>query len=282
MANEPNLTRLLTAEMTTRQAVERALAEAAADAERTIRGLDRRRNVGSRVELAQVRLVLREIRIQQRKLWDTVSDEVEEGVKRAETGARQSVNVLHRVAVAAGVDVPRSSYEARARAVVRASIARETLSKRELSATVYKHQALTNGWVESTLRAGIGSGKTAREIALQVQKFISPSTPGGAAYAAKRLARTELANAYHAGTRAGYADNPFVERVAWRLSGSHPKPDICDELADAGPYDSGEVPDKPHPHCLCTLIPEEVEEEEFIRRFNRGDYNAWLRQSDVA
>lgn len=268
--------------MTTRQAVERALMEAANDAQATITRLLGRRGVGARGELAQVRLVLREIRYQQRLLWDTVTDEVGAGIKRAEKGAQQSVNSLHKIAVAAGVNVPRSSYEARARAVVRAAIVRETLSKQELSKAVYGHRALTMGWVESTLRAGIGSGKTAREIALTVQRFISPSTPGGAAYAAKRLARTELANAYHAGTRAGYQDNPFVEGVDWRLSGSHPRTDICDTYAGNGPYDTNKVPNKPHPQCLCILVPAVVEEEEFIRRFNRGDYNTWLRQSDVA
>lgn len=41
--------------------------------------------------------------------------------------------------------------------------------------------------------------------------------------------------------------------IGWRLSASHPEPDICDGLV--GIYRKNEVPDIPHPQCLCYWIP---------------------------
>jgi len=276
------LVRLLNAEMATRQAVDRLLADAASSAEDAIRALGRNQSVGATVQRAQLRGVLAEVRAQQTTLWEGVRTETTRGVGRAQVAAMQGVEDLASVATRAGVSIPRSSYTARSSAVVRAAIARETLSRQELSATVYKHRALSMGYVETALRRGMGRGATVRAIAKDVQRFISPSTPGGSAYAARRLARTEVANAYHAGSRAGYKDNPFVEKVDWRISGSHPKPDDCDDLADQGPYRPHEVPDKPHPNCLCSLVPVTVSEEDFIRAFNRGSYDEWLDQSGAA
>ena len=49
--------------------------------------------------------------------------------------------------------------------------------------------------------------------------------------------------------------NNNVNQVNWVLSGSHPRPDICDTLADNGPYDVLNIPAQPHPNCMCYLQP---------------------------
>ena len=80
-------------------------------------------------------------------------------------------------------------------------------------------------------------------------------------YAARRLARTEITAAAGRATINAAAANPFVNKIQWRLSASHPKIDICDDYAHGGPNGDGvyaidQVPDyPPHPQCLCALLP---------------------------
>jgi len=78
----------------------------------------------------------------------------------------------------------------------------------------------------------------------------------------RRIARTEAANAFHLAQIRATEDDPEVIGYHWRLSGSHPKPDICDEYArmdfglGPGVWPKDRVPRvKPHPHCMCYLVP---------------------------
>jgi hypothetical protein len=135
--------------------------------------------------------------------------------------------------------------------------------------------------VEGIINESLLSGRSAREIASLVHKYINPRTPGGASYAAMRLGRTELNNAFHTTSIRMATDDPFVDRMRWNLSGSHPRPDICNELASAvnrsgwepGEYSVGQIPGKPHPQCLCftTTIP--ISEEAFLRNIHAGKYD---------
>lgn len=85
---------------------------------------------------------------------------------------------------------------------------------------------------------------------------VTTRTPYGTvgSYAARRLARTEITAAAGRATITANIANPWVDATEWKLSPSHPKVDICDELA--GVYAVDNVPSYPaHPHCLCYLIP---------------------------
>lgn len=150
----------------------------------------------------------------------------------------------------------------------------------DLSKSVYRGQAFTTGKIDDIVNQGILLGKSAREIATDVKGFINPKTPGGVRYAAHRLGRTELNNAYHETSRRSYDEAPFVEAVRWIISGSHPRPDTCDEYAQDDParlgqgvYKTNDVPDKPHPNCFCYIIPVTPDPDEFLRKLKRGDYN---------
>lgn len=81
-------------------------------------------------------------------------------------------------------------------------------------------------------------------------------------YDLRRIARTEMATAHHRATLAATADDPDIIGYRWRLSASHPEPDICDWYANIelglgkGVWPRDQAPrQKAHPHCMCALIP---------------------------
>lgn len=82
-------------------------------------------------------------------------------------------------------------------------------------------------------------------------------------YFAERIARTELARAYHDGFLARWDGDENCIAYQWRLSGRHPVYDICDLYAKAnlyglgaGIFPKGKVPLIPaHPNCMCFLKP---------------------------
>lgn len=126
--------------------------------------------------------------------------------------------------------------------------------------------------IDALLDEGIRTGRSAFDIAADLEQFLTPGAalkrttkPYGrnASYHAMNLGRTEIAYAHSNATRAaGYA-NPLVDGWEWALSASHPKIDICDELATIGmagerlrdpyPLDGAEpvVVKDSHPQCLC-------------------------------
>lgn len=162
------------------------------------------------------------------------------------------------------------------------------LSRREngyrLSERVYRNSVLSKGYVDKAINNGLLLGKSTAEIARDVRGFISPNVRGGAGYAAKRLARTEVVNAYHRTSIRRYQETPWVDEARWNLSGSHPKPDICNEYAEdshtrggeAGVWLVSEIPAKPHPNCLCYVTPMDIGLGEFARRFKSGQFDAYI------
>lgn len=78
----------------------------------------------------------------------------------------------------------------------------------------------------------------------------------------KTIARTEIANAYHQTQIVLTEEDKDIIGYRWRLSKSHPKPDICDYLANVdygigkGVHPKDKVPRvKAHPNCMCYLEP---------------------------
>lgn len=100
--------------------------------------------------------------------------------------------------------------------------------------------------------------------------------PKDTCYEALRLARTEMSMAALEGTYAAGKTNFSYKGVQWMLSGSHPVPDICDDLASAdlyglgaGCYPEGDEPPHPHPNCLCFVVPLVMDTDELIDRIER-------------
>lgn len=141
-----------------------------------------------------------------------------------------------------------------------------------LSKQVYKTKQLTAGWVDDIINRGLVSGWSAKQLSDAIIPSISPNVRGGVSYAANRLARTEINNAYHAASWDRYNRSAIVEEVEWLLSSSHPEDDICNDYAAESPFKKNAVPAKPHPNCYCYIVPRLPAEEEFLERLFAGEY----------
>lgn len=230
--------------------------------------------VGNEIRRSQLRLVLREIRLAQDQLWQhDIKRVIQDGRVAGMKAAQDAVEAIERVVYASIADGPAEAVlngiNAAARAGIDAAVDR---IPKDLSERVYKHSALSQGLVERTVQSGIIQGLSASEMAQSVYHLISPRTPGGISYAARRLARTEINNAFHTQQTLKAKNNPFVRQVIWKLSGSHPKPDECNDYA-AKRYDPEDVPGKPHPQCLCYMTYDVMSPDEFVKAMESGKFD---------
>lgn len=93
----------------------------------------------------------------------------------------------------------------------------------------------------------------------------------GVAYNALRLARNEIQIAHHRMTDEIYQHAPWVEGIFIRLSPGHPETDICDEYANGGPYQPGEVQLPLHVQCMCTQAAKVMPRDRFL-----GNVRGWM------
>lgn len=262
------------------------LETAAKDLQQRIAQLERLASTFSEsVRLNQLRLALSQIRHEQLQMFLTIGDEIRAGQLAAATIAEADLERLARVAFAAldarAADAFIDSLLATAEGGIKTLYAR---TPRELSARLYRNGVWSTDHIETLIRNGILRGASARELARDVYRFVSPTAPGGASYVSMRLARTEINNAFHNQQIAGF-EGPWVEAVQWNLSGSHKKPDECNRLATAdqyglggGKFPPGKVPGKPHPQCLCYLTAVSVSPEQFARDVKAGKFDDELRK----
>lgn len=257
----------------------KVLEGAARDIQRRIARL--KPGVGEQIRAAQLRLVLREITLILRRVWGVkIADIIDRGREESMMTAQAAVEALEGVLHAALPDDVAEALSDGLRLAATAGIKRDAARRpRELSSRVYKNQALTTGAVTAMIRRGLVEGLSAKELAKDVHDYISPSTPGGAAYAAMRLARTEINNAFHEQQIEG-ANRPGVTGVKWNLSGSHVVPDECNIFAEtdqhgmgAGVFPPGKVPDRPHPQCFCYLTYETMTADEFATAMASGSFD---------
>lgn len=162
-------------------------------------------------------------------------------------------------------------------------VTRMTQSRFPLSERIYRSEVWASGVLENKINSALARQLSAKEFAKEVKDFFKPDTPGGARYAALRLGRTELNNAFHASSVSNVAGAPWVEAMKWHLSRSHPKADDCDTLANADGFDMGagvfpvkDVPRKPHPQCFCYVTPITVDEDEFVKSLLGGQYDRYI------
>lgn len=153
---------------------------------------------------------------------------------------------------------------------VRSFMDRATSSYTPLSQSVYNTTTKVGKALDNAINQALLQGDTARDFAARIKGFIDPGTPGGASYAAMRLARTEINNAFHAGSVDRYARSGMVKRVIWLNSLSHPEGDECDDLARRKYFPIDKVPKKPHPQCLCYIVPDMMSPEEFMASLLSG------------
>lgn len=144
--------------------------------------------------------------------------------------------------------------EKNARQGIDALEARLKMSSFTLSQKVNKSYAVQTGMIDRLLNVAIATQMSEEELADRLRQYINPSAPGGVSYAAKRLARTEISNAYHATMIQRAISSPAVSALRWILSGSHKIPDQCNDYAGQA-FKPEKCPNKPHPLCMCTIEP---------------------------
>jgi len=260
----------------------RLLLEAAAEAERVVLAH------GSKgaIEKTRARQAVAALRQVSLDTWGEVDGITRAGVKAAAKSAALSERWMSRTLEAKfGESIPEweKAIGYSAQNGIDALLAKQK-NAIPLSERVYHARALTDGKVDDTVSRGLLLQKSAAQIAKDVRQYISPDTPGGTSYAANRLARTEINNAFHTQQVASRAEEPWTQSFTWNISGSHPKPDECNEYGEKthftggqpGEYRVGDVPGKPHPNCLCYVTTNTIDEDEFVDSFMAGKYNSYM------
>lgn len=287
-ADQNPLRRYLKVQSALDRELARILMDAARDGERRIAALGARQGVSAAVGAAQYARIVLELRRTHAQLWAALTPAIENGLLRAGKEAADLENAVNRLLFGTRVGDTVRALEAAQRAAA-ASTVRTYMASTDngipLSEAVYRVRQLSTGMVDREVARGILLGEGWKEIAGRVKEMIRPDVKGGVSYAAKRLGRTELNNAFHTAQIAQREDSPFTKGFQWHLSGSHPVPDECNEYAEKvhsrggepGVFSVGSVPKKPHPNCLCYLTTVLVEDEEFQRTLARGGYDSYLR-----
>lgn len=252
--------------------------------------------IGAAVRSEQLLRTQQAMHAEMGRLWTRVGDQTRTSQSVAAAAAAQTMldgseSVL--ASLFSEADRALMAASARAQAARSVEVLRERLSgtsHKPLSEAVYDQAALSSGKIDDIVNNAIARGASAVDLARDVRAFVNPNTPGGVRYAAMRLGRTELNNAFHAAQVREAQQSPFIEGVKWELSGSHPVPDECNRFAEQehvtgweeGVFRPEEVPSKPHPNCLCYTIPVTVDQKEFLKAFQEGKYDRYLSQHGVS
>lgn len=135
----------------------------------------------------------------------------------------------------------------------------------QLSQRLYNLDQSTRRAVSDTVVQAVAEQVSARELASRLETALAAPNVANPRYAAMRVARTEINNAHREAHIASTLDpqtgalKPYIQAIGWRLSLSHPAPDICDIWAGhdsgfgPGNYSPGDVPTD-HPHGLCFTV----------------------------
>jgi DNA-binding transcriptional regulator YhcF (GntR family) len=138
---------------------------------------------------------------------------------------------------------------------------------------VNRHMTEAADALDAIIDGGIGTGVSANTLAKDIASLIlgeeidtgayglDPSDLSGLKtiwYDSRRIAVSEINNAYRESNNQALQVSGIVEAARWQLSGRHYIEDECDDLAAGssdglleGFYYLDEWPEAPHPFCLC-------------------------------
>jgi hypothetical protein len=156
----------------------------------------------------------------------------------------------------------------------------------------------TKRTVQNIVALGIKEGKSAKAIAREIDNYIRPTSAsykspfayfrerfaktktaqifgkligkgyikeGSVSYQSFRIARTEINTTARETMNRMYKGVKFVKGFEWHLSGSHPSYDyeeICEKYARKKFFK--EIPDNPHPNCMCYTTTVLVDPKKFL------------------
>ena len=264
------------------------LVEAAEDANDQVSALANNSSFSAGVRTAQLRLVMSTIKDILNDVFDGITPLIRDGQGAEAQAAVEALTETDRqyledaFQTTAAVRDFIDSQKLQAKIQVVNAVNRMTKSDIPLSKRVYRTKALAQRWVQRDLTIGIAKGSSAKEIAQVVRKHIRPNTPGGVSYAALRLGRTELNNAFHATSVELSQDRPWIQGMAWNLSSVHQfdpqRVEIC-ETYSGQIFEVNNVPAKPHPQCRCFVTPVLEPVDVFIRNLTAGQYRDWIEKA---
>lgn len=258
------------------------LKEASKRSSRAADELAKTRKFGSATRAAQQKMLAKEMNDEMRRLSESMGHLIMFGEREAALAAITAEEWMQKeLFKKMGSDVSRS-LKYSARAGMDSFVSREE-NKRRLSRLVYGNFNVWSGRIGREVSIGLLRGLSAKELAKSIEGMIDPAVRGGVSYAAMRLARTEINNAFHQTAIRYTREMPWVEGYQWHLSGSHPKADICNDMAGKdhagmgkGVYKKKDVPGKPHPHCYCYITTVTKSPGEFEKQLKRGSYKRYL------
>lgn len=264
------------------------LVEAAEDAAQTVTALEKNSTFSAGVRTAQIRLVMKEIKEVLDELFGRITPVISDSQKSQAKAAAEALAETDRQYLEAAFQETRAvndfiaSQKIQVQIQVINAVNRITKSEIPLSRRVYRTEALAKNWVQRDVTSGIARGASAKEIAGIVRKHIRPNTPGGVSYAALRLGRTELNNAFHATAITLAQDRPWIEGMEWFLSARHEidpqSVEVCETYANRI-FEVNNVPAKPHPQCRCFVAPVLEPSDVFIRNLTAGQYRDWIENA---
>lgn len=267
----------------------RLLAAAAKDTEATIAAEMNKPGFGKKTEVAQQRQILASIHKGMKNMWENVGSLTIFGEKEAAQAALEATSFMMETAYAnSGREAKELARSLRyqAGAGIDAFISREE-NLLQLSRRVYKNIPLSMGQIQKEIKKGLIRGLSAKDLSKNVADMIRPDVQGGVSYAAMRLARTEINNAFHFSQIRYTREMPWVEGYKWNKSRSHDHVDICDTRAQQnhdgmgrGVYKKKNVPGKAHPQCMCFLTTVTADRGTFDKRLASGAYDKFMNQSE--
>lgn len=141
-----------------------------------------------------------------------------------------------------------------------------------LSNAIWKHTQHTQGILNNIIGKGVAQGKSAFEVAKDIEKYVNPGMRkqsrkidfinprtgrkdtfyfGNVDYNAQRLARTLISHAYQQSFMNVNRNDPFVHDYVWHSAGIHGRTcDVCMER-DGKHFKKDELPID-HPNGMCT------------------------------
>lgn len=153
---------------------------------------------------------------------------------------------------------------------------RRTEKGLNLSAKLWNQSQVYKDSLEATISTAIEKGMSAVTLSKRISKYLNDWPSLQADYQEKfgkatncydceyrsiRLARNEISMAYRSAEQLRWQQFDFILGYKIKLSGSHPRYDICDDLAGDYPKDFKFV--GWHPNCLCYTVPIVMSEEEY-------------------
>jgi hypothetical protein len=266
------------------------LDDASKEASRRANELARSQQFGKSARSAQQRLVSRAMHEEMRNLGERMGPMIIFQEKRVKDAAIESTEWLQREIFGRLSEEDARSLRVAARSGLDSFVSRSE-NRLKLSRAVYRNVASWSGQMDREISLALLQGLSAKELADRISRLIRPDVRGGVSYAAMRLARTEINNAFHF-TQIRYTrEMPWVDGYQWHTSGSHGPNDVCDEMAGKdhdglgrGVYKKKNVPGKPHPQCLCYLTNVVKKYGDFEKQLKRGSYDRYLgmvRNGDV-